>query len=508
MFRIKTHLLIGIFLILGPPGLLAQEESGSISLDDVYQMLQKQQKMIESQNSQIEAQQKTISDQSKTLQVLSTKLDQVAQAQAQVLGTDIEAPSDDQVALRQKLTAPDKSLGALPANVLTAGDFPGSIRIPGSNMAGKVGGFVRLGMVSNFEPIGSDDRFIVGTIPVPGDNDPASQGATSGVNISAKRSRLNLDMRMDSSVGQFRAYIEGDFAEEVNGSDVYRLRHAYGQYNRFILGQTWTTFMDLGADPEELDFEGLNSEVIERHPIMRWTKGLGNERAFAVALEDPNVEITDGQGKSNTPDLVSNINLQKEWGHLQFGAVVRNLAGEQTVDMGDDDSGNGVTRSDSKFGWGLSASGSYLVKGSSRRDNLKWQMNFGEGLGRYVNDTSSVGGLDAVFDPSGNLKALPLFAAYVAYQKYWRRDPTAVFGGKGLLKDVRSTLVWGFVDINNFDFQPADAYNKTQRASVNVIWSPLAQIDLGLEYLWGTRRNKDGNRGRSSQLQVVATFNF
>jgi hypothetical protein len=315
-------------------------------------------------------------------------------------------------------------------------------------------------------------------------------------------------MRMDSSVGQFRAFIEGDFAEEVNGSDVYRLRHAYGQYNRFILGQTWTTFMDQSAEPEELDFEGLNAEIIERHPILRWTKGLGNERVFALAIEDPDPEIADGQGKSNTPDLVSNINLRKKWGHFQLGAVLRNLAGEQFLDMGDDNPENDVNRKDATYGWGLSASGSYLVRGSSRRDNLKWQVNYGKGLGRYVNDTASIGGLDAAFDPSGNLKALPLFGAYVAYQKYWKRDPTAVFGGKGLLKDVRSTIVYGYVNINNLDFQPNDAYNKTQRASINVIWSPLSQIDLGLEYLWGTRRNKDGNRGRSSQMQLVATFKF
>jgi hypothetical protein len=37
--------------------------------------------------------------------------------------------------------------------------------------------------------------------------------------------------------------------------------------------------------------------------------------------------------------------------------------------------------------------------------------------------TASIGGLDAAFDPSGNLKALPLFGAYVGYQKYWKRDP-------------------------------------------------------------------------------------
>ena len=38
--------------------------------------------------------------------------------------------------------------------------------------------------------------------------------------------------------------------------------------------------------------------------------------------------------------------------------------------------------------------------------------------------------------------------------------------------------------------------------------SPIAPIDVGVEYLWGSRRNKDGNKGTANQLQIVATFNF
>jgi uncharacterized coiled-coil protein SlyX len=511
MFRIKTHLLIGIFLILGPPGLWAQQ-ADSVTLSDLHQMLQKQQKMIESQNKQIEAQQQTINDQNKALKSLSTRLDEVAQNQAQAVGADIAPPTGDQVSVRERLAALEKEAAdepEAPANVLTAGEFPGSIRIPGTNMAGKVGGFVRLGVVNSFEPIGSDDRFIVGTIPVPGGEAGGSTGdATSGLTISAKRSRMNLDMRMDSSVGQFRAFIEGDFATESEGSDVYRLRHAYGQYNRFILGQTWTTFMDRQAEPEELDFEGLNSEILERHPIMRWTKGLGNQRAFAVAIEDPSTEVPDSLNKSRTPDVVSTINWQKPWGHFQLGGLIRSLSAEQTIDMGDDDTEDDQTRSEATLGWGLSASGSHTMKPWGKKDVFMWQVNLGDGIGRYINDLDSVGGQDAVFDPDGSLRALPAFGGYIALKHYWKRDPTSYFGGKNLLKDLRSTLVYGFVDVDNFDFQPTDAYKRTQRASINLIWSPISPIDLGVEYLWGTRKNKDGNRGRSSQFQLVATFKF
>lgn len=515
MSRITTRLTIIVLITLGS-GLLEAQEASTISLNELHGMVLDQQQTIESQAEQLANQQTLIETQVKALKELSTKLDQIAQSQAVATGQDIEPPSEEEIALRERIASQEKSetdaaKPELPANVLTAGEFQGSIRIPGTNMAGKVGGNVRLGVVGNFDPLGSNDRFIVGTIPVPADSNgvDSEDQAVSGVVISAKRSRMNLDMRMDSSVGQFRAFIEGDFATAVGSSDVYRLRHAFGQYNRFILGQTWSTFTDLQAQPEELDFEGLNSILLERHPIFRWTKGLGNKRLFAVAIEDPNPEISNGVGKSNTPDLVSTIKLERELWHLQLGGVLRNLAGEQTIESDDEVNSSVVSQTGSTLGWGLSLSGSRKVRIWEERDQFTWQLNFGEGIGRYINDLSSIGGQDAVFSPDGSLEALPTFAGFVSFRHYWKRDPMALFGSKRtLLRDVRSTLTYGFVAIDNFDFQPVDAYRRTQRASLNIIWSPIAPIDLGVEYLWGRRENKSRNRASASQLQVVATFKF
>jgi len=73
---------------------------------------------------------------------------------------------------------------------------------------------------------------------------------------------------------------------------------------------------------------------------------------------------------------------------------------------------------------------------------------------------------------------------------------------------LRSSLIWSFVEVDNLDFQTADAYHKTNRLSLNVVFSPIPRIDMGLEYITGTRENKSGNRGSSSQVQAVAIFRF
>jgi hypothetical protein len=64
------------------------------------------------------------------------------------------------------------------------------------------------------------------------------------------------------------------------------------------------------------------------------------------------------------------------------------------------------------------------------------------------------------------------------------------------------------VNVNNRYFQPGSAYARTNRLSANLVFSPIQRIDVGIEYIWGMRENKDGKRGYSDQFQVVGIFRF
>ena len=478
-----------LLLLLAGPLTAADEEQKQMTLTELQKMVLSQQRLLEQQAQLIEAQTLAIND-------LRTKFDQMAQA----VGQPAPQLSENEIKLQERLAKVEEELQKppdTPENVLTAGDFPGSIRIPGSNMAMKFGGNVRLGMTDSLDPIGSTDRFVAGTIPVGAFE--AGEFFNEGFVISAKRSRLNWDMRLDSSVGQFRAFVEGDFAGRAGTSDVLRLRHAYGQYNRFILGQTWTTLMDIAAIPEDVDFEGLNAQINVRQPELRWIKGLGQKRPFSLGIEDPSPSITGGSGISRFPDTIGVIRKERDWGHLQLGGIVRNIVGipfdESGVELRDQE--------DAAFGWGLTFSGNLKLEKWDKRDNFKFQLNLGDGLGRYINDLGTVGGLDAVFNPETlELETISVGAAYGAFQHWWAQNPL------GLFKAVRSTLVYGYVWVNDLDILPDDFYHSTQRASINWLWSPITEIDLGVEYLWGSRVNKNRERGTASQIQFVATFRF
>lgn len=494
-FRVRVAVVTILAIMAGP--VLAQDQSTEqMSQSELQKLVLALQKQLKDQQKLLEQQNQTIHDQSEAIKGLKTQIDQLSmQATGQAPGL-----TDDEIALRERLSKVEQDLAAppdTPENVLTAGEFPGSIRIPGTGMASKLGGFVRLGVVDSLDPIGSTDRFVTGSIPVTTDNQATD--FNEGFVISAKRSRLNWDMRLDSSVGQFRAFVEGDFAGDAGNSDVLRLRHAYGQYNRFILGQTWSTLMDIAAIPEDVDFEGLNAQLNVRQPEMRWTRGLGNNVPFALAFEDPNPSITGGTGISRFPDTVARVTKRRDWGHLQLGAIFRSIVGIPV-----DENGNQLTDdSTSAFGWGLTFSGNVGIKKWDSRDNFKFQLNVGDGLGRYINDLGTVGGFDAIFDDEDrDLDTIGVISGYVAFQRWWRRNPL------GLFRAVRSTFVYGYVLVDQLDAMPDNFYRSTQRASANWLWSPISEIDLGIEILWGSRENQDRQRATARQFQFVATFRF
>jgi hypothetical protein len=149
-------------------------------------------------------------------------------------------------------------------DVVSAGDFPGSFTIPGTDTAMKIGGLVWTSLVQTFSALGSDTQFLTWSIPAEGTPE-AGQGPR--LSVWAAPSRFNFDVRTPTEVGGMRAFIEGDFAGANNG---FRLRHAYGQFGRVLVGQTWSTFSDPNADFEGIDFEGVNAENVTRQAQIRY----------------------------------------------------------------------------------------------------------------------------------------------------------------------------------------------------------------------------------------------
>jgi hypothetical protein len=312
-------------------------------------------------------------------------------------------------------------------------------------------------------------------------------------------------MRTPTGVGAMRAFIEGDFAGPSNG---LRLRHAYGHWRGLTLGQTWSTFSDPEAEPDGIDFEGLNAISLFRQPQVRWTHPLGERLTLALAAENPSPDISaaDGspvQGVNQAPDVIARLRwtpgerplingpllhagaLMRGEGHFQVALLLRQIRGEPQPNA-----------TLSTTGGGYHVSGRIRSPWRGDRDRILFAAAGGWGIGRYITDLGSLGGQDAVYDPATNtLEPLPVVSGYVGYEHWWSAT-------------LRSTATWGTVYVDNPEVQTGDALHRTDRATFNMSWSPIPRIDLVSEFLWGRRINKDGQRGEARQIQLGTTFRF
>lgn len=451
---------------------------------ELRKQIQEQEKRIQELQALLEAQKQLAAAQDSTMTRLLQEIEMLQRRQDEL---EQQMPSHDLTkTLGERLArveADSNRAPELPPDIVSAGDFPGSIRIPRSDAAIKFGGRVRFASVFTLEALGTEDRFLTNSIPVEG-SEADVKGART--NFSARASRLNFDIRSPTTIGDLRAFLEGDFAGLENS---FRLRHAFAQYSHWLVGQTWSTFSDPSTEVLDLDFEGVSGENVIRQPLIRYSRVIRDDLRIAAAAETPQVSITGGAGVNVSPDLVGRAKKEFEnKRHLQAAIVLRQIRGEAAVPVG---------AKGSVLGVGGSLSGVVSLPYVPKQDRFVFQVNGGLGTARYINDLNSLGGQDAVFDSTGHLEALPVLGWYVDYEHQWANWESAGF------TNLRSAFIWSYVVVNNAESQPGDAYNHTHRVSANLVLSPAKRFDIGLEYLYGTRTNKDGRSGHSSQIQLV-----
>ena len=466
--------VMSLCVMLSPCRAAAQSATAPAGQQTVEAMLTELRKLVTEQRALIDGQAERIAALEKDLEALK-------QQQVGAPPVPVAVPGSAQEADRKP---------EMPKEVVSAGDFPGSIRIPGTDSAIKFGGQARMTLVHTLGPLGTEDKFVTSSIPV--GSQQAGEDARTVYSPSA--SRFGIDLRTPFNRTTARTFIEGDFAGSKN---TFRLRHAFMQTTAWVVGQTWSTFSDPEAEPIGLDFEGLNAISLFRQAQVRYTHRLHGQLKVSVALENPAPDLTGAQAVNLTPDLIGRLRWEPKKGvpgllglsqtqHVQVAFIGRQLRGELT----------GQPQSTlSTGGFGANVSG-VLVPRWDRDDRIKFASNNGWGVGKYITDLSSLGGQDAVYDASaGTLRALPVSSAYFGYERQWHR---------GLV----SAFTYGIVNVANLDIQPDDALKRTQRTTFNVTWSPVPQADIAVEFLLGTRVNKNNEQGTSSQIQTGWIYRF
>jgi hypothetical protein len=358
----------------------------------------------------------------------------------------------------------------------------------GDNTFLRFGGFVQVNFIRDFQNTGyAFGEFVPAGIPVPTDQ-------TSGMAFDPRATRITFETQTDTKKGMVNTFISMDFSGSVQpGSIQPRLRQAYVAWidtkkrNSVLIGQAATTFNDGDVWPESFDLEGPNSMLYLRQVMVRYTFMLSKSDNWiaSLAAEAPTSSVQGGQGLEDAPDMIFAIKWKEKWGHLRFGSLGRYLKAE-------DDAGEGKAES---FGWGLSFSGQLKVP--YRNDNFQFQVMGGKGTGRYVQDLGSASlGQDAVYDSLAvDLTPLPVIGGFAAYQHWWSDN-------------VRTNGGFGYLEVTNQGIQEDEILNATKYLFLNTIYSPFKSFDVGLEYYYGQRINKNKDKGHANRLMLGVKYSF
>jgi hypothetical protein len=359
--------------------------------------------------------------------------------------------------------------------------FPGYFRIPGTSTLLRIGGYAKTDFIYDLKPAGNVDSFIPATIPIP------TPAEVTNSTISVRPTRLSLDFLVPRKSGDsIRFYVEADLFG--SNATTPRLRHAYGQAANFLIGQTFSNFMDPDASPDQLDFQGPNGQVSIRNPQFRYSLVVAKKTTFSLSAEKPTSDVAfttpDFSAQPNAPSPDGTLKLRRETdgGHVQVSALLRSVA----AFLPDG-------RHDSVFGWGFNLAGSERVFG---KNTIVYEGTYGNGIERYINDTSGLG-IDAAITSVQNpmLRPLPVVATYGGFQHIW-------------FPRLRSSVVYGFVQVQNTEAQPGSTFHQSNYSAGNLIWNPFGSLTLGMEFLYGWRVNKDGSSGNAPRFMISAKYNF
>lgn len=376
---------------------------------------------------------------------------------------------------------------------VTKGALPGSFVIPGTDTSIHVGGFINFqaeySPTQNFGP-----KFSIGNLLPPS---PARRATGGDFQFQSKVSRLIVQTSTPSALGpvttnfalDFYGYVAGgDYNQALqNNSYSARIVFAYGTIGPLTLGMLNSNFLDATDTPETFDNGGPAGVPAERTEQIRYTYPLNKKSVFSVAAEDPQAGYQDTRGNIEVPSVTEpmpDFSLRYQYTsdllHLQFGAVVRDIA--YTDGLGDRVShltGAGLVGATLNLG--------AIDKGFGK-DNIGAQYWNGA-IGRYIPDDFG-GNVASVLAVDNGTTGTPMtiaskvqndqgFTAWV--QHFWTAK-------------LRSTVAIGYNHLNLAGFLPVDVTNAiaTKTVHANLIYRPVPSVDLGLEGMIGQKQFQKG----------------
>jgi len=380
--------------------------------------------------------------------------------------------------------------------------------------------------------IGNAEAGYPSAVPVENTDRDEGQGDTD---FSIATSKLGLIADHESG---WRVRVEADFMGEDDLSFVaqrdggVRIRHAYAEYDNWLVGQTWTLTRSMVGRINTVDWEGgTGFGIEERMPQIRYTAG-----PFAVALEDTNpyadVAVATYDQNFMTGEMEAWLNEEPNASNSTQTDIKRDLPALTAAF--EDDLAAGVrarlagvvartsseTRtcavqgdcllpdapkaSDSIVGYGVFAGSDLAITDTV---NLHVTAHYADGAASYVNNTGqgnlgAFATMDAILDTrTGQLHAVESLGGSIGAT--WAIGP----GTLGAMYSVAQNDLDSIEAFN--DSTSADrALEKAEIAFLNYFWQPGEDVTAGVEYAHYRVKTHGGDRGEAGRVNAKLAFNF
>lgn len=424
--------------------------------------------------------------------------------------------------------------------------------IPGTDTCLRIGGSVSVNYVVNTSPgnaTGPGQNGVLGTSYF-------DQAYSTNVNFALNAdARSNTEYGLLRAFGQLRAYrgaFSGSFSSQglVNSgagqsprASAIALDRAFIQFAGFTFGFSASFFNFYQGD---LQLSGNFAATARATTVLAYTASFGSGFSATISLEDSmyrrysNGDAWYGAAPGpyslqrplsglggmtyagqQIPDIVANLRVDQGWGSVQVMAALHQLR-----DFGYAGAVNAPTaRASDKFGWAVGAGLRLNLDMLARGDVLWLQGVYSDGALDYAFGTANQGGDRQTISGAGNLAGVNAFNSQI-------RDAIV---NTGLANPaIQTTKAWSiaagfrhfwtpalrsaiFGSYSNIDQPVASTLNdlKYWTVGVNTIWSPVRNLDLGVEVVYhnincrtqaGANCTFNGGNARSNEGAWVGTF--
>lgn len=364
---------------------------------------------------------------------------------------------------------------------LVPGAISDTFRFRGSNTSFGVGGRLEthatIGDVYYTASQSGRDLLKFAQIPVDSQSETNNQ-----FRLSSRDSRFWFRLHRPIQKQNLDVYLEYDMTEKPDSYGFF-LRHAYLSLGSLLVGRSFTTFIDSAVLPD-IDTGSPPGQISLKRDQIRWTHHFSDDALeLALALEQPdshisapNCECIRNYDDDHIPSVVSRLTKRGDWGQLSISGMLRSLRWQE--------GGQGL----SKTVGGASLSG--LIN-FGVVDNFRFMLNYGNGLGRFI--TSGAYADASVAREFNELNPHPVASMLTAYQHYWSEN-------------WRSTLSLSL----SRSYLPGSASEvmteQARSAQINLFWSPIPDLSIGLEFLHAQRHLLNRQDGELNRLMFSVRY--